>query len=109
MTERDDRNADDQLNRHLIQRVAQNLDRDAFAQLFDRVAPRLKSFMLRKGASPEQAEDLVQEAMLMLWRKAGLYDPAKGTVSTWVFTIVRNLRIDRLRREAWKAGQPLPG
>jgi RNA polymerase sigma-70 factor, ECF subfamily len=100
MTGSEDRAADDVLHRHLIQRVAQSLDRDAFAQLFDRIAPRLKSFMLRKGVTTEQAEDLVQEAMLTLWRKAGLYDPAKGSVITWAFTIARNLRIDRLRRES---------
>lgn len=83
----------------LIRRVAQSHDRDAFAAMFDHFAPRLKSFMMRKNASPELAEDLVQEAMIAVWMKAGLYDPAKGSVTTWVFTIARNLRIDRIRRD----------
>ena len=83
----------------LIGRVAQSHDRDAFAAMFDHFAPRLKSFMMRKNASPELAEDLVQEAMIAVWMKAGLYDPAKGSVTTWVFTIARNLRIDRIRRD----------
>ena len=95
-----ERVSEDGLDRRLIQSVARNLDREAFAALFDRLAPRVKSFMLRKGATPEVAEDLVQEAMISIWTKAGLYDPAKGTVKTWVFTIARNLRIDRLRRES---------
>lgn len=95
-----ERDSEDALNRRLMQRVAQNSDRAAFAQLFDRVAPRLKSFMMRKGASAEQAEDLVQDVMLAVWTKAGLYDPARGSVFSWVFTIARNLRIDRLRRES---------
>ncbi len=86
--------------RAFIRRVAQNHDRDAFAQLFDHFAPRLKSFMMRKNASSELAEDLAQEAMIALWSKAGLYDPSKGSVTTWVFTIARNLRIDRIRRDA---------
>ena len=84
----------------LIQRIAKNLHREAFAGLFDAFAPRVKSFMIRKGASPDLAEDLVQETMINVWTKAGMYDPAKGTVLTWVFTIARNLRIDRIRRES---------
>lgn len=87
-------------SRRLIQRVAKNLDREAFASLFDAIAPRVKSFMIRKGASPDLAEDLVQETMINVWTKAGMFDPAKGTVLTWVFTIARNLRIDRIRRES---------
>lgn len=85
--------------RALIKGVAQNHDRQAFAQLFDHFAPRLKSFMMRKNASAELAEDLVQEAMIAVWKKAGLYESTKGSVTTWVFTIARNLRIDRIRRD----------
>ncbi|WP_290546132.1 sigma-70 family RNA polymerase sigma factor [Aestuariivirga sp.] len=87
------------LFRSLITRVAQNRDRQAFAQLFDHFAPRLKSFMMRKNTSAELAEDLVQEAMIAVWTKAALYEPTKGSVTTWVFTIARNLRIDRVRRD----------
>jgi RNA polymerase sigma-70 factor, ECF subfamily len=83
----------------LISTVAAHRDRAAFARLFDHFAPRLKSFMMRKGAAPDTAEDLVQDAMIAVWTKCGLYAPEKGSVSTWVFTIARNLRIDRLRRE----------
>jgi RNA polymerase sigma-70 factor, ECF subfamily len=85
--------------RMLIKRVAQNHDRQAFAMLFDHFAPRLKSFIMRKSATAELAEDLVQEAMISVWTKAGLYEPSKGSVTTWVFTIARNLRIDRIRRD----------
>ena len=91
---------EDLASRRLVQRIAKNLDREAFANLFDAFAPRVKSFMIRKGASPDLAEDLVQETMINVWTKAGMYDPAKGTVLTWVFTIARNLRIDRIRRES---------
>ncbi len=85
--------------RNLMKRVAQSHDRQAFAVLFDHFAPRLKSFMMRKNVSAELAEDLVQDAMIAVWRKAGLYEPSKGSVTTWVFTIARNLRIDRIRRD----------
>lgn len=83
----------------LLGRVATSKDRAAFAELFDHFAPRVKSFMMRKGANAEQAEDLVQETMIAVWSKAALYVPERGSVSTWIFTIARNLRIDRLRRE----------
>lgn len=104
---RANRQDENEICRRLIASVAQNRDRAAFAELFDRLAPRIKSFMLRKGTSPEQAEDLVQEAMITVWTKAGLYDQAKGTVATWVFTIARNIRIDRLRRESPMAYEDL--
>ena len=83
----------------LLQRVAASKDREAFATLFDMFAPRVKSFMMRKGATAEIAEDLVQETMITVWSKAALFMPERGGVSTWIFTIARNLRIDRLRRE----------
>jgi RNA polymerase sigma-70 factor (ECF subfamily) len=85
--------------RRLISRVAESRDRQAFAELFDHFAPRLKSFMMRKSTSAELAEDLVQEAMIAVWTKAQSYEPSKGAVTTWVFTIARNLRIDRFRRD----------
>jgi RNA polymerase sigma-70 factor, ECF subfamily len=83
----------------LLTRVAEVRDRAAFAVLFDHFAPRVKSFMMRKGSNAEQAEDLVQEAMIAVWTKAAMFSSDRGSVSTWIFTIARNLRIDRLRRE----------
>jgi RNA polymerase sigma-70 factor, ECF subfamily len=85
--------------RELLSRIAEKRDRAAFAALFDAYAPRVKSFMMRKGASSEQAEDLVQETMIAVWSKAQMYVAERGSVTTWIFTIARNLRIDRLRRE----------
>jgi RNA polymerase sigma-70 factor, ECF subfamily len=83
----------------LLTRIALHKDREAFSALFDAYAPRVKSFMMRKGASAEQAEDLVQETMIAVWSKAQMYVADRGSVTTWIFTIARNLRIDRLRRE----------
>ncbi|MFN0192817.1 MAG: sigma-70 family RNA polymerase sigma factor [Aestuariivirga sp.] len=85
---------------HLLKQVAAKRDRECFAALFDYFAPRIKSFMMRKGVSAELAEDLVQETMVAVWTKAALYSAEKGTVSTWIFTIARNRRIDRARRES---------
>ena len=84
---------------NLIVAVAQRGDRDAYALLFEHFAPRVKSYMLRLGAAPEAAEELSQEALLTVWRKAALFDPARAGASTWIFAIARNLRIDAIRRQ----------
>lgn len=78
--------------------VARHQDREAFARLFEHFAPRVKSYMLRIGCSAGQAEDLAQDALVAVWRKAHLFDPDRAAASTWVFTIARHLRIDALRR-----------
>jgi len=88
----------------LIQAVARNRDREAFAALFDHFAPRLKAYLMRSGAAPAAADDFAQDAMLTVWRKAELFDPARARAATWIFTIARNRRIDALRRE----NRPLP-
>lgn len=90
----------------LLQRVAASGDVEAFRKLFQAYAPRVKSYMLRQGADANTAEELAQETLLTVWRKAKLFSGQKGSATTWIFTIARNLRIDRVRREvAW---QPLP-
>ncbi|HEX2590832.1 MAG TPA: sigma-70 family RNA polymerase sigma factor [Rhizomicrobium sp.] len=83
----------------LIEAVARSQDRAAFAMLFGHFAPRVKGYLMRLGANAAMAEELAQEAMLLVWRKAPLFDAGKATASTWVFTIARNLRIDAIRRE----------
>lgn len=83
----------------LVLAVAARRDREAFGALFRHFGPRLKTFFMRGGMSAGLAEDLVQETMLSLWRRASYFDPARAGVSTWVFTIARNLRIDHLRRQ----------
>jgi RNA polymerase sigma-70 factor, ECF subfamily len=83
----------------LLQQVAVDRSVDAFRQLFQAYAPRVKSYMMRQGADPNTAEELAQETLLTVWRKAALYSGEKGSPTTWIFTIARNLRIDRLRRE----------
>ena len=82
-----------------IAAIASRQDRSAFAELFSHFAPRVKSNLQRRGASDSQAEEIAQETMLAVWRKAELYDAGAANVATWVFTIARNLRIDAGRRE----------
>jgi len=87
-----------ELHRALMARLAQSRDRAAFKALFDHFGPRIKSMMMKAGAPPAQAEDLAQDVMMTVWRKVDMYAPERGSVSTWIFTIARNARIDRLRR-----------
>ena len=81
-----------------IERIARARDREAFKALFAHFAPRLKGYFMRIGVSAGAAEDLAQDTMLAVWSKAGYFDPVKASVSTWIFTIARNLRIDAHRR-----------
>jgi RNA polymerase sigma-70 factor (ECF subfamily) len=83
----------------LVARIAEAADRSAFAELFRRFAPRLKAYLLRLGADEGGAEEVVQEAMLTVWRRAATFDARQASVATWIFTIARNKRIDRFRRE----------
>jgi RNA polymerase sigma-70 factor (ECF subfamily) len=91
----------------LLERVAGSQDKQAFAALFRFYAPRLKSFLLKQGFSDIEGDDLVQETMLNLWRKAGSFNAGKAGVSTWVFTIARNCGIDRRRRAARLSTAPV--
>jgi RNA polymerase sigma-70 factor (ECF subfamily) len=83
----------------LLSRIATDRSDVAFRKLFEDYGPRIRSYMMRQGADAALAEELAQETLLTVWRKAGLYSPDKGSPTTWIFTIARNLRIDRLRRE----------
>ena len=84
----------------LIRAVAERQDEEAFKHLFEWYAPRVKSVMRRQGAGNSVAEDLAQETLLMVWRKCHLFDSEKAAPSTWIFTIARNLSIDRFRKES---------
>ena len=82
----------------LARAVAATGDRSAFAALFKHFAPRVKAYLMRSGLVAEQAEELAQETLVNVWRKAASFDPARAQLSTWIFTIARNLRVDHLRR-----------
>lgn len=82
----------------LIGRVAQG-DRAAFARLFNAYAGKVKGYLVRLGAPSAAAEDLMQDAMVSIWRRAASFDATKAKASTWIFVIARNAWIDKLRRE----------
>jgi RNA polymerase sigma-70 factor, ECF subfamily len=88
----------------LLRRIAERTDAAAFHELYQCYGPRVKAYLKRHGADAATAEDLAQETLFAVWRRAALYAHEKGSASTWIFTIARNLWIDRLRREVpWQA------
>lgn len=87
----------------LLSRIATDRSDEAFRSLFDEFGPRVRHFMLKLGADPALAEELAQQTLITVWRKASLYSADKGSASTWIYTIARNLRTDHIRRQrAWQ-------
>lgn len=82
-----------------ISQIANDRSETAFEDLFRYFAPRIKSYCLRLGADSSAAEEIAQEAMVSVWRNAAQFDPTKASPSTWIFTIARNLSIDRFRKQ----------
>ncbi|RDD61392.1 RNA polymerase subunit sigma [Ferruginivarius sediminum] len=99
MGECTDLTAEDSSN--LIEEIATSGNRQAFALLFRHFAPRLKAYLRRLGAGDTLAEELAQEVMLTVWRRAAQFDRRQAGASTWIFTIARNKRIDAIRRDRW--------
>lgn len=88
--------------------VRDTKDRAAFGALFSYFAPRVKSFLMKSGSAPEMAEECAQEVMATVWNKAHLFDGSKASVSTWIFTIARNRRIDMIRKQRRPEPEDLP-
>ncbi len=75
------------------------VDKEAFGQLFQFYAPRIKALMMKQGSDAELAEDLMQDTMLSVWQKAEQFSNWRGSLNAWVYTIARNKRIDRFRKQ----------
>lgn len=90
----------------LLLAIAAERDREAFALLFGRFAGRIKAFLIKSGTAPEVAEDVSQDVLITVWRKAASFDPDKASAATWIYTIARNRRIDLIRRN--KRPEPDP-
>ncbi|GAA3934053.1 sigma-70 family RNA polymerase sigma factor [Litoribacillus peritrichatus] len=83
----------------LVVIIGQTQNKHAFVQLFNLTSSKLKAYAIRCGAKPSEAEELVQECYLAVWRKAHTFNPKTASASTWLFTIVRNKHIDLLRKD----------
>jgi len=79
--------------------IALKRDKQAFSELFSYFAPRLRAFGIRMFGNEQLAMEMVQDTLLNVWNKAGLFDPARGCATTWIYTIARNVRFDMLRKK----------
>lgn len=92
---------------HWLTLVASRQDKVAFTQLFRFFAPKIKRFGIKKFSNESQANELVQDTMTNVWRKASLFDPNKGAATTWVYTVMRNASFDQYRSLKSKPEQNL--
>jgi len=81
---------------YLVQQVAQQ-DREAFSQLYDRCSSLVFSLAMRMLRVRSDAEDLLQEVFVQIWRQASNYSPERGTPEAWIVNIARSRAIDKLR------------
>lgn len=82
----------------LLARIGAAQDRAAFAELFRRYAGRIKTLLIKTGATPGEADETTQEVFVSVWRRASSFDPARASAATWLFAVARNRRIDLIRR-----------
>jgi RNA polymerase sigma-70 factor (ECF subfamily) len=83
-----------------LKKIAEERDAGAFRSLFLTFWPKVRAMLIRQGADRETAEEIAQETMLAVWRKSHLFSTERGNPSSWIFTMARNLRIDRVRQQA---------
>ena len=86
-----------------VKKIAVDRDPRAFKSLFLTFGPKVRNMLMRQGADRETADEIVQDTMLAVWRKSHLFEDHKGSLSTWIYAIARNLRIDRIRKQTlWR-------
>lgn len=85
----------------LLQQFSDKKDKQLYIQLFRHFAPKVKAYIIRLGLVESTAEELMQETMLAVWRKAHLYNRSKAAASTWIFTLARNQSIDWMRKQKY--------
>lgn len=93
-----ERSDDAESTEELLGRVGAG-DQQAFGEFYDRVAPRLLGLVRRLLIDHAQAEEVTQEVFLEIWQSARLFDPNKGSATTWALTMARRRAIDRIRSE----------
>ncbi len=84
----------------LMAKITADRDEMAFSNLFDFMAPKINSYYLQNGLVADNAEELTQEVMSAIWSKSSQYDSSKSAVSTWIYTIARNKKVDFYRKNS---------
>ncbi len=90
----------------LVGRIGASRDKQAFAILYSLLGPKIRGFLVSAGAREAQAEELTQEVMLVVWQRAAEFDPRRSSVTSWIYRIARNRRIDAARREQTRRANP---
>ena len=89
---------DSKQSKDLVLKISKNQDKQAFRHIFEYFAPRIMGYLIKSGSKKEIAEEITQETLTTIWQKSYQFDYEKGNVNTWVFTIARNKRIDKYRK-----------
>ena len=85
---------------NLMKRIQKDRDELAFSEIFDFFAPKVNAYFIQNGIKFESSEELTQEVLSTVWLKSNLYDSTKSALSTWIFTIARNKKIDFFRKNS---------
>jgi RNA polymerase sigma-70 factor (ECF subfamily) len=86
-----------------LMRAFARRDPGAAEELYARFAPRVFGLGMVMLGNAAQAEDLVQDTFVKVWRNAGSYDPSRGSLDTWILLIARSLAVDLIRRRVLEA------
>jgi RNA polymerase sigma-70 factor (ECF subfamily) len=93
-----------QVDIEIVRAMAAGDSGAALTRFYQRFAGTVMALLLRMLGSRAEAEELLQEVFIELWRRAGQYDPGRAAVSTWVVTIARSRALDALRARARRGG-----
>ena len=85
---------------NLMNRIQKDRDEIAFSEIFDFFAPKINAYFIQNRIKIESSEELTQEVLSTVWVKSNLYDSKKSALSTWIFTIARNKKIDFFRKNS---------
>ena len=88
----------------LLRRSAHG-DENAFAALYDATASKVYGLAVRVTRSSEIAAEVVQEVYLMAWQQSARFDPARGAVTTWLYTLAHRRAVDRVRQVVQERGR----
>ena len=85
---------------NLMRKIQKHRDEMAFSEIFDYFAPKVNAYFIQNSIKFESSEELTQEVLSTVWTKSDLYNSEKSALSTWIFTIARNKKIDFFRKNS---------
>ncbi len=96
-------NDDDQRDRRLLKRIAEQQDREALQQLYGSYAPRITGFLRRMTRDDGLIEEAYNDVMMTVWRKAHQYK-GQSKVSSWIFSIAYRICLRMVKKQKFRAG-----